>query len=282
MTDFTLSFSLSFSLSFVLSSFFLYFVSLTLFTEEWQEVKRQLQQIKNDLRNMQNRTSFLPNSVTRAEAVQDLVKNGKMKNSQELDDTLLTVKVKWWPKGVSRTTFPKKGDGDKTVCQPFVNNMLTLFANGTIEVVHDSKQPGNKSNANKPSITTETIKNIPDPKAYGHASLGRKRFDAVFYDGLKKTGPCAIVMYGEVQSCENGMFPDEEVGQLTDGLKRLLDEQPFRSTAIGFLTDGNRFYFIQCTRCTDDGRDEYETSSIFQKMEGWQVVIVHLRVHMQP
>jgi hypothetical protein len=179
---------------------------------------------------------------------------------------------------VPRNDFPKAGNGEKTVCRPFVSKVLKIFVNGGAVVVNNQQTPKLR---NSPQTTKQiTIKNIPDPDVYQHATVGRKMPDAVFYPGLNKIGPCAIVMQGEVKRCQRGMFPDEEIGQLTDGLKRLLDKQPFRSAVIGFLTDGNRFYFIRCTRYKDDGRDVYETSSIFKEMKGWQVINVFLKYCM--
>ena len=218
---------------------------------------------------MRNKPSFVSNSVTRAEAVQALIANKTLKFSKELDDELESLKVNWWPKDVSEDDFTKSGDDEKKVCQPFVTEMLKRFVTGKVEAISKTQTKAKL----RTKSASQSIRNIPDPEAYQHTSVGRKWPDVVFYDSLDKGGPYAIVLQGEVKRCQGRLkkFPDEEVGQLTDGLKRLLDKQPFRSTVIGFLTDGLRFYFLRYTRYIDE-REEYEESSIYSRMQGWQVI----------
>lgn len=146
--------------------------------------------------------------------------------------------------------------------------MLKLFVSGEVKA-SKLKRP-KQAETDFESIK---INYIPDPEAYSHASVGTKMPDIVFYDGLNKTGTMAIVLLGEVRPGGTGDFSDDEIGQVTDGLRRLLDKQPFRTIAIGFLTDGNRFFFVRCTGCANDDND-YEYSAVYLGCRGWQVCVL--------
>ena len=139
-----------------------------------------------------------------------------------------------------------------------------------------------KVTVNKDAITTQKakknkkgtvdIKSIPDPEAFTRQSVGRKFPDCVFYDG-KKTGSSAVTILGEVKGYTGrDYFTATEIGQLTDGMRRLMKLQPFRRSMIGFLTDGSRFVFVRCEkRYPDEFR--FQHSSVFHKQHGWQVCI---------
>jgi hypothetical protein len=174
--------------------------------------------------------------------------------------------VDWWPIGGVKS-FPKKGSAEKAVCQKFVSNMLKLFVQEEVKV--EKLHEGEEKQKNPYFVG---VRNIPDPDAFTHATLGRRMPDIVLYDGVNKAGPSAIVLIGEVKPYLRTAFSDEDIGQLANGLRALLNAQPFRRSVLGVLTDGFNFYFLRCAR-DHLGNDHYEYSSTYCGTTGWQVIV---------
>jgi hypothetical protein len=77
-------------------------------------------------------------------------------------------------------------------------------------------------------------------------------------------------MIGEVKPATDGEFSRGLIGQLTDGMERIMNKQPLREYMYGFMTDGRRFLFIFCQKISK-GFFNFSHSSIFLKKIGWQV-----------
>lgn len=207
-------------------------------------------------------TNFVTNTLTRAEAVGELQRQGNYAFSYDLDRFICNFCVSWWPLGL-RASFPTIGSGEENVCQPFVTKVMECFVTGTVQV-HDKKKK------NK----TIKIENIPDPYAFKKRTVEKKSPDVVFYDGMHKQGVSAITFIGEVKSAIDGEFSSGFIGQLTDGMERVMNKQPLRHYMYGFLTDGRRFLFILCQR---NGKQFcFSHSSTFLEQKGWQVVNTRL------
>ncbi len=177
----------------------------------------------------------------------------------EFDQHLEKMKVDWWPVK-AKTNFPNEDD-EVDVNQPFVSEILNLFVSGKVVVKKKKK------------TTTVSIKNIPDPNAFKKFASDRRATEARFYDGLTKCNTLSQTMLGQVTGYKDQYyFSDSEIGQLLDDFMRLLKHQPFRLIAFGFLTDGNRFLFVRCTKYGDQAEDVvFKHSSIFLGQAGWQV-----------
>lgn len=210
-------------------------------------------ELAREVKLKRKQTSFVSNTQTRAEAVEYMIKEGLYEFSKAFDDWLGDRAVNWWPQGGSKI-FPKRRSKEARDCQPFVSDMLRLFVTG--------------------KVTTEDqrsikVRNIPNPDAFREKTVDTTSPDSVFYDGAKR-GTSAISISGEVKGGGEGNFPPDEIGQLTDGMKRIMNVQPFRSEMTSFLTDGNRFLFVRIRR-TEDGY-QFQYSSIYSKKNGWQVM----------
>ncbi len=206
-------------------------------------------------------STFASNTLSRVEIVQHLKNTRSYIFSKQFDDALTDYQVDWWP-NKAKDSFPNTNDAEIDTCQNFVSEMLDYFKSGEVNVITSKKQ-------RKSQVKVISVQSIPDPLASEKMTLARRFPDSLFYDGLKKKSPTAITMLGEVKGGGIDEFPLNEVGQLVDGLKRLMDIQPFRTKSIGFLTDGRRFLFLRCER-----RETYfhfDHSSIFEDKTGWQV-----------
>jgi len=228
-----------------------------------EKIEKIVVEVKNEVteavkEQLQKRTSFVSNTLSRAEKVKSLKAEGLLKPAKMLDDFLGNIKVDWWPKAAS-TTFPAVGG--ESVSQSFVSNLLELFKTGNVVV----KQHNKKDH-------TITVESIPNPEAFKSYTSYRRAPDVRFYHGLNKFGDLATTLVGEVKGCSDGeYFPNDEVGQLVDSLIRMLKYQPFRMFGFGFLTDGNRFQFFRCTTCNEDDF-EFEYSSMYRGKYAWQVI----------
>jgi hypothetical protein len=221
-------------------------------------LKQKQQQFEEQLKN---RPSFVSNTQSRAESVVNMIRNGDFTFSKKLDNTLKEQSVDWWPQG-GRTDFPDENCRETDECQPFVSEMLNLFVSGKVKV------------KNLRGKTKEVIiRSIPFPEAFKTATVGNKSPDVVFFDGLNKTGSSAVTVEGEVKGGGKGEFSGDQIGQLTDGMSRLMNLQPFRKFMYGFLTDGRRFLYILCMWDNNEYRFEY--SSTFVGQIGWQVTVLN-------
>ena len=229
-----------------------------------QAFKNVDQQI-NDLKDVVvKKISFVSNTQTRAEVVRRMANNGTYVYVKSLDDKLINYKLNCWPEGGSKD-FPALNSAEKATCQPFVTSMLTLLKNTFAWFTVKTKK-------GKVSTKKVRIQSIPFPDAYRRQTVGKTFPDCIFYEG-KKTGETAVTLLGQVKGRHGeGDFPDEDVGQLTDGMQRLMGLQPFRHFMIGFLTDGYRFLFVKCERMGEDNF-QFQRSSIFNEEEGWEVCI---------
>ena len=213
----------------------------------------------------ENKTSYVSNTVTRAEATVENVRKGVLSHSPKLTKHLEDQSITWWPQGLNDNTFPSLGDKEIRTCQPFVSKVLAIFSKGKVKV--KSSTVKGKVNNSKTSQEVK-IMSIPYLSAPSTPTVGKKRPDCVFYEA-NKTGNAAITLIGEVKSGGDGNFADEDIGQLTDVTTRVMRLQPFRRYILSFLTDGRRFQFYRCRRVKSDYSFEY--SSIFEGKEAWQV-----------
>lgn len=197
--------------------------------------------------------------------MEDLSRSGNYLSSQELDNNLEKKwRVRWWP-ARGKTDFPSETSAEVEGCQPFVTQMLQLFVTGEVIVILDNNNKRRKNVA---------IRSIPDPNAFKSKTIGNHSPDVVFYDGLDKRGTSAITLLGEVKSGGEGPFPSSEIGQVVDGMTRLMNKQHFRQRMYGFLTDGRRFLFLYCTRGVGS-ECKFHHSSTFEGKAGWQVAVVY-------
>ena len=69
-------------------------------------------------------------------------------------------------------------------------------------------------------------------------------------------------------------FTDEDVGQVLDFMRVLMSEvQSYRPFLFGILSDGHRFQFLRCLRTTDRHTFQYQKSSIYCDLDGWQILV---------
>ena len=214
-------------------------------------MKKHLKSLGLTIRRGPNPAS---NTFTRSEKVADMQIRGRFVSNSDLDIRLDNLRVYWWPYGLLASSFPSIGNDEVKVCQPFVTKVMNCFTGKRVRVER------NKS---------IEIKNIPDPDAYKMKTVDKTSPDVVFYDRVNKVGSSAITMIGEVKAATDGEFQNHSIGQLTDGMERLMNKQPLRKYMYGFMTDGRRFLFIFCAR---DGEGfSFKHSSTFLNERGWQV-----------
>ncbi len=227
--------------------------------ERFEEKLNELSE-KVDHALLKEGTSCFSNTLSRAEVTKIRKSNGTYKPDFTLDQHLEEMKLDWWPVK-AKTNFPTE-DNEVDVNRPFVSEILNLFVSGKVVVKKKKK------------TTTVSIKNIPDLNAFKKFESDKGATDVRFYDGPTKRGTLSQTMLGQVTGYKNrGYFSDSEIGQLLDDFMRLLKHQPFRLIAFGFLTDGNRFLFVRCTKCGDQAEDVvFKHSSIFLGQAGWQVI----------
>jgi hypothetical protein len=243
-----------------------------------RELKEGLKAMRKEIEDViKKRTSFVSNTESRADAMEERIRNGHYSFFKKFSDSLQDVRVGWWPKGASRT-FPGVSSLEVTECQSFVANMLTLFAKKTVEVVaaeSGTDKSTGKNRAKQKKVEVIPIRSVPKPDAGAVAAFGRRSPDVVFYCGRHQRDEAAITILAEVSGGSRGEFSAEFVGQLTDHQIRLLKRQPLRQRVIGFLTDGRRFLFVECIR--EGGDFTFHHSSIFTGEMGWQVITVAAR-----
>lgn len=216
-----------------------------------RELKEELREVREEA--ARGRTSFASNTESRAERVKTLRANEDLTPSSDFDDTLQGLQVSWWPVG-GKKTFPSADCMEKTTCQNFVSKMLALFQTGKVRVI-DGKVG-----------KIVVVRSVPDPQAY---QVNNRGPDCLFYDGLNKTGNFAVTLEGEVKRGGKNKFSDDHIGQVTDGLQRLLDLQPERVEMIGLVTDGRRFQFVRIHRRHPSYH--FDVSRVYLGETGWQV-----------
>lgn len=223
-----------------------------------ESIERRLVRLEEWLEAEYERTSCHSDSMTRAKMVNNRRLKGTVAHSPELDTFLDHQKVQWWPVGTTRT-FPKLGDPKFYVCQTFVRNMLSKLVMGNVMVnVGKNKQ-----------VQLVKVHSRPDHEAFRRMATWQQFPDTAFFDGESRT-EAAVTMLGEVTDNMSGDFEDDEVGKLIRNLMRLLHRQMFRTSAMGFLTDGNRFMFVRGFRDVDENL-QFELSRMFKGTDGWQV-----------
>jgi hypothetical protein len=205
-----------------------------------------------------------------------MIGEGNYKLFENLTNTMQDYRVDWWPTGGS-VDFPGVDTGETDICQPFVTTMLNLFVTGqvTVKQVEEGKAKG-KGRGKAKAVETErvvTVKNIPRPSAYTDKRVGKRSSDISFHDGAGTAGVMSTTMLAEVRGGGEGDFPIEYVGQLTDGMIRLMQKQPFRWQMYGVLTDGCRFLFVQCL--SDATGYAFYHSKTFEGKTGWQVKLTN-------
>ena len=229
-------------------------------------MRRELREVREKQEEAaRGRTSFASNTESRAERVKALRANEDLTPSSDFDHTLQGLQVSWWPVGGSKT-FPSPDCMEKTTCQNFVSEMLALFQKGKVKVIDGT---GGK---------TVVVRSVPDPQAYQKRQVSNRGPDCLFYDGLDKTGNFAVTLEGEVKRGGKSKFSDDQIGQVTDGLQRLLDLQPERVNMIGFMTDGRRFQFFRIHRRHPGYH--FDVSHVYLRQAGWQVRGVKIRLLM--
>ena len=206
------------------------------------------------------RTSHVSNTKSRAEATVENRRKGILTRSNQLDNVLNRLIVKWWPSNLNDKGFPSSKDKETKTCQPYVTSVLKLFNKGFVGVSEVKK--------GKSSTRKVNVLNVPFIEAYSTPTVGKKRPDCVFHEP-DKTGNTAITLLGEVKGGGQGEFSDEDIGQLTDVTERVMKYQPYRQFMITFLTDGRRFQFYQCHRSSSNFT--FQFSSIYFGKKAWQV-----------
>lgn len=219
--------------------------------EEMLKIKEEMKRIA-DAHGRDS--SFVSNTYSRAEITAENKRNGFLQYSQELENLLQGLKARWWPQADLR--FPNQNAKEIKHCQPFVTSVWKLFASGQVAIKDDTKNV--------------QIRSCPFAEAYRTPTVGKKRPDCVFYDGLNKTGVSAITMVGEVTGGGHDDFADEDIGQLIDVTVCVMKSQPFRRFMLSFLTDGRRIQFFRCVR--NHAQYKFEYSSAFEKKPAWQVI----------
>jgi hypothetical protein len=225
-----------------------------------ESTAKNIEGVKSDLHSVAlGRTSVISNTETRAERVKTLRTTDHLLPSRDFTSTLDNAKVSWWPVG-GKTKFPSANCPEKSVCQTFVSEMLSLFINGTVEV---TERDGKKK--------VVKVHSVPDPDAFRTRQVNNRAPYCLFHDGVDKRGNFTVTLEGEVKGGGNGIFSDDKIGQVTDGLQRFLESQTERAEMIGFVTDGRRFQFIRIHKQSRGTGYHFDISSIYLEYLGWQV-----------
>jgi hypothetical protein len=166
-------------------------------------------------------------------------------------------------------SFPDVGSAEKSVCQAFVSARIKEI-NDCGGYVHPKKIAS--STYKKSTKFVEFLSRPVD----GHASVSfsTRRPDIPCYHA-GRSGGCSITVLGDVKGCgpRHKDFPEEEIGEILDMGKDLLNKEQFtRTTLICFLTDGYRFQFFRCTRRERGSNFFFEQSDVYGEENGWKVL----------
>jgi hypothetical protein len=200
---------------------------------------------------------------TEGEWAQDLKSQGRLRYSQSFQEDLEESKYSYWPTN-HLPTFPPLKSSELDVCQPFVDEVINLI---TLDEGYKIETDGQFDAQSSSLHSQQTITSAHDKVSYS-----KRKPDVVIYNGNLK-GACAISIIGDVTGCcSTADFPDAEVGHILDLSIVLLDEHQFSRTWLySFLTDGFRFQFFCCSKVYDSF--QFQSSSVFSGVDGWQVLL---------
>ena len=121
-------------------------------------------------------------------------------------------------------------------------------------------------------VIQEVIKLVQrrhDCESRNNSSVGNHKPDYV-QRSAEIAGEHGIICLGEIKGMlgVDQEFSDQAVGQILDFLQELLIMQGWRQWVFGFLTDGVRFEFFRCMRCSDN-RVSYSRSGLFSNGPAW-------------
>lgn len=238
---------------------------------ELEHINWQLQQLSDALISLRHAD---PSSLAQWVAV--LRKRREIAPSANLDSFLKAHAVTWWPTPVV-APFPRYGDTETAVCQPYVTARISEIMNcgGRVHRKKIARVPF--TSAYVRTAQPEVVNFVSQPvDAHGQISFSTRRPDVACYY-LGKRAPSAITILGNVRgwSPPEKDFPDVAIGHIIDMGQDLMTKQQFtRDFLYCFLTDGNKFQFFRCVR-QRMGDIWYEQSAVYVGEKGWQVQETH-------
>lgn len=215
-----------------------------------------------------------PSSV--AEWVALLRERREIAPNKNLDSFLNGHAVTWWPIP-EVAPFPRYGDMETAVCQPYVTARISEIINcrGRVHRKRTVRVPFASAYVRK--AQPEVVNFVSQPvDAHSQVSFSTRRPDVACYYRDRR-GASAITILGDVKgwSPPEKDFPDDDIGHIIDMGKDLMTKQQFtRVFLYCFLTDGNKFQFFRCKR-QRTGDIWYEQSAVYVGEKGWLVQETH-------